>query len=401
MESNEESDTEAETEDLSECSDMDLEITRADSPETFRLASGSSSATCQKKRQPRTSQISSRASAESRSKNRGVTIRTVEKWKRDFDKTLQTALWLDYEKMDREYVSALKCKVCIRFSDKIQSARNFNAAFINGSKNLRSSAVKDHGKADMHQTAMRLYNKYQSESVTDYSPLARALYNLDGSTKRTLEKKFDLAYFICKENIAFTKMAPLCELQAKHGVQLGTGYKNNQACSTFVEYIAKDQHIVLQEQLKKAKFFSIQADGSTDCANKEEELFLVLYFDPYTDDGKVHVWSKFFAVRQPRNGTAAGLYESFTRAFDRMEISDWENKLIGFGCDGTSVNIAANGLKGHLEKSVPWIVTFWCLAHHLELSKKDALKSTYFSTIDEVLLRVYYLYKNSPKKCRE
>jgi len=30
MESNEESDTEAETEDLSECSDMDLEITRAD-----------------------------------------------------------------------------------------------------------------------------------------------------------------------------------------------------------------------------------------------------------------------------------------------------------------------------------------------------------------------------------
>ena len=397
-----ESDAESEdfTRDFSEenSSDSDLQLEDVQIPDLLSSASSlSAMATGQKKRQQsRTSQAEKTVT-----NNRGVTVRTVEKWKRDFEKCLQTSLWLDYVKMDREYVAMLKCKVCIRFSDKIQSCRNYNAAFINGSKNLRSSAVKDHGKTDMHQTAMRLYNKYQAENVTEYSPLARALYTLDASTKRTLEKKFNLAYFICKENMAFTKMAPLCELQAQHGVQLGTGYKNNQACSVFVEYIAKEQRIMLREQLKMAKFFSIQADGSTDCANKEEELFLVLYFDPYSDDGKVHVRSKFFAVRQPKNGTAAGLYESYTRAFDHMEVIDWENKLIGFGCDGTSVNIAGNGLKGLLERSVPWVVTFWCLAHRLELSIKDALKSTYFSTIDEVLLRVYYLYKNSTKKCRE
>ena len=56
------------------------------------------------------------------------------------------------------------------------------------------------------------------------------------------------------------------------------------------------------------------------------------------------------------------------------------------------MNIAGNGLKGYLEDNCPWIVKFWCLAHRLELSVKDALKSTYFSTIDNVL---YYLYENS------
>lgn len=67
------------------------------------------------------------------------------------------------------------------------------------------------------------------------------------------------------------KMTPLCELQAKqHGVQLGTGYKNNQACSVFIKYIVKEQHI---------------------------------YFDPYADNGKVHIRSKIFAVRQPKDGT--------------------------------------------------------------------------------------------------
>ena len=54
--------------------------------------------------------------------------------------------------------------------------------------------------------------------------------------------------------------------------------------------------------------------------------------------------------------------------------------MIGFGCDGASVNIAANGLQGFL---VPWVIVFWCLAHHLELALKDALKGTVFSAIDE------------------
>ena len=44
---------------------------------------------------------------------------------------------------------------------------------------------------------------------------------------------------------------------------------------------------------------------------------------------------------------------------------------------------------------------FWCLAHRLELSSKDALASTYFSVIDDMLMCTYYLYEKSPKKCAE
>ena len=82
-------------------------------------------------------------------------------------------------------------------------------------------------------------------------------------------------------------------------------------------------------------------------------------------------------------------------------VNDWEEKLIGLGCNGTNVNIAARGLRGYLEEEVPWIVVFWCLAHRLELSLKDALGSTYFSVIDDMLMRIYYLYEKSPKKCAE
>ena len=43
----------------------------------------------------------------------------------------------------------------------------------------------------------------------------------------------------------------------------------------------------------------------------------------------------------------------------------------------------------------------WCLAHRIELAIKDALNGTALELIDEMLLRLYYLYKKYPKKCRE
>ena len=43
----------------------------------------------------------------------------------------------------------------------------------------------------------------------------------------------------------------------------------------------------------------------------------------------------------------------------------------------------------------------WCLAHWLELAVEDALKGTTFDTVDNMLLKVYYIYKKAPKKCRE
>ena len=95
------------------------------------------------------------------------------------------------------------------------------------------------------------------------------------------------------------------------------------------------------------------------------------------------------------------MFDSFKCALSSVGIEDWEQKLIGFGCAGASVNIAAGGLRGHLEQSKSWVVVFWCLAHRLELSLKDVLKGTLFSSIDNMLMHAYYMYEKSPKKCHD
>ena len=71
------------------------------------------------------------------------------------------------------------------------------------------------------------------------------------------------------------------------------------------------------------------------------------------------------------------------------------------GTDGASANIAGRGLKGLMERKLPWLYWRWSIAHRLELAVKDALKGTAFEDIEEMLLRLYYINENSPKKCRE
>ena len=36
----------------------------------------------------------------------------------------------------------------------------------------------------------------------------------------TMKRKFDIAYFLANEGLAFRKMKPLCQLQKNHGVKL-------------------------------------------------------------------------------------------------------------------------------------------------------------------------------------
>ena len=59
--------------------------------------------------------------------------------------------------------------------------------------------------------------------------------------------------------------------------------------------------------------------------------------------------------------------------------------MIGFGCDRTNANFAQGGLRGILTCEMLWVFVFLCLSYHLELSVKDALKLTFYATVEELL----------------
>ena len=63
----------------------------------------------------------------------------------------------------------------------------------------------------------------------------------------------------------------------------------------------------------------------------------------------------FFCVRHLSSGTGTGLFDCFEKAMEYMKLEAWKTKMIGLGCDGTNANIADGGLKGLLQREVPWV----------------------------------------------
>lgn len=89
---------------------------------------------------------------------------------------------------------------------------------------------------------------------------------------------------------------------------------------------------------------------------------------------------------------------------DRESVLSLQGKpiLVGGGTDGAAVNISQQtGMRGKLHRQLPWLQWTWCYSHRLELACKDVFSSQLFSSIDEMLLKLYYLYAKSPKKLLE
>ena len=150
-------------------------------------------------------------------------------------------------------------------------------------------------------------------------------------------------------------------------------------------------------------------DGSTDKGRVENVLLVILFSKNDDTLQEIKTFARYFWSQQK----LMQLVECLSKAVTSMGIENLLEResvlnvpqhpvLVGCGSDGASVNVSEqNGMCGKLQAALPWLFWAWCYAHRLELVCKNAFSSRLFSDIDEMLLRLYYLYEKSPKKCRE
>ena len=328
--------------------------------------------------------------------------------------------WLraDTDDQDKSLVSTLWCVVCRKYETKICGHKNFSRAWIDGSSNHKTSNITDHATSEPHKSAMMYLRKEQAKSrnepLTSYSPIARSLLSsMDPAVRERVKKKFEISFVLAKEHIPFSKYPAIHELEERHGVDLGLTYKNRDSARNFVHYIAESQKREFHLSLSSCHFYSLLMDGSADKGRVENELFVILFCKQDDTLQEVKTCARYLCVLEPSKADADGLIECLSRAVKCMGIEnilERENVLsvhehpvlIGCGTDGASVNVSnQNGMRGKLQAALPWLFWAWCYAHRLELACKDAFSSRLFQDIDEMLLRLYFLYEKSPRKCRE
>ena len=64
-----------------------------------------------------------------------------------------------------------------------------------------------------------------------------------------------------------------------HGVEIGTAYRNDKSCATFIDCIGKDLGSQLEKKLSAANFFSVLSDSSENSSACEKEAIFVQYLE--------------------------------------------------------------------------------------------------------------------------
>ncbi|KAJ8318080.1 hypothetical protein KUTeg_003171 [Tegillarca granosa] len=218
--------------------------------------------------------------------------------------------------------------------------------------------------------------------------------NLDETAKRRASALFITAFYIAKENVSFSKLKNLCQLQVKNGVDLGTMYQNVDGCINMIKSIAAtEKSKVSNDLVNKARFISVLADGSTDSAVIEQET-----------DGLPK--TQFVDIVPLSSANSDGVLKGIDTGLENIGLTreKVDSKIVGCNFDGVSVMMGnKSGVSSKIKERLGrGIIIIHCVAHNLELAVLDAGKGiSYLSTFQSTFQQVYKLYYYSPKRRRE
>lgn len=230
----------------------------------------------------------------------------------------------------------------------ISKRRSFARSSIDGSVNFKLSNVIDHAKSDTYNEAMALYKRRlgQAPPPTMLTGNQRPL-EFKLSKKEVFRKKFDVSYFVVKEEMPLIKYEKITELEKRHGVRLGSTHNNLTTAREFLSFQAGELKQELSKDITKAKFYSILFDGTTDSSVTEQEAIFVLYFDPDgepTDniyqEPEIAAKTRYLSLQCLSSSTAQGVVDGVKTALSDTGLRDVTATTppvhVGLGGDGCS-----------------------------------------------------------------
>ena len=277
------------------------------------------------------------------------------------------------------------CKVC-NHEDLAHRADKEEKLFI-GTDKFRIEPLKSHDKNPAHVTLVRAYNKIlENKKETDNEtennnlneksgPMDILKSQLDERKRKQIDNLFSCSYYIAANNKPAGDMSELCNLIEKTGGDIGNMYRNNQACTKFIEAISDVFCDELKSELSAADYLSLLSDGSTDVTVKEQESVWIRFVSKQT--GKCE--TKFVTLSEPTNGTSGEITKAILAGCKNIGIGydSLKKKLICVNLDGATVNQGdITGVGKQLsDVAHPVCCSFWCGNHKLELAVMDAMKS--------------------------
>ena len=83
--------------------------------------------------------------------------------------------------------------------------------------------------------------------------------------------KMNMAYFVAEEELPFSKYEGLLSLQKRNGLEITMTYANDKSCAKMVSVIGNVFKDDLTDEVTRANYISVMADGVTGAGGLENE----------------------------------------------------------------------------------------------------------------------------------
>lgn len=345
------------------------------------------------------------------SKQETVSVSTFKKWPFHSDFLIET---------EDGKVKSATCKYCseIDYQDLMREAkyRGLKGQILKSLNYYREKVSYIHrGTFSKHVGDSKSLHNWCKEKITGEKTVEEAgpstqqqQQRVDdcilSSSKEYYTILFRTVLMMLEEELPFTKLESLVELQKKSGAKISSSDKLNSHTATematiLCEVMTSDIKTICQE----GKFASLTGDGSEARKTSEakELVFLKLLAKGWNGYVPVTFLLKCQRLKDFGGASADGTFRAMVDALESyFPESDYLQKLVCLVADGASVNFGhVSGALTRVSELVEWdIPKIHCLNHRLELAMKDSYEADgTFEQIKDHLDTLFRLFKNSGK----
>ena len=171
-------------------------------------------------------------------------------------------------------------------------------------------------------------------------------------------------------------------------------YQSPDSQNQMVRNLAGQIRDEILQRVKKAKFWSILADESTDVSSIEQVALLIRYVSLEGGEAAVHEDLLGFTVAKDLTGT--GLAKLFVDTMKKYGLN-WD-LCVGQGYDGASAMRGKNGgVQAIISSSYPLALYYHCASHKFNLAVSKSIENVLRKPAEAINSIVKY-FKDSPKR---
>ncbi|XP_068990137.1 zinc finger protein 862-like [Neodiprion pinetum] len=265
------------------------------------------------------------------------------------------------------------------------------------------SLIKTHGKTKKHEKNATAYECSSSKLLSKFFKPQATLNTRD---RNITNAEIKICGFLAAHNIPYAVVNDLipCMKSALPDSKIldGISMKRQKATKIVTNVIGASHKEEIANHLQKQKF-SILTDDSTDCSSVKTACIVVRFYNE--DLGRITsvFWelSSIFPeddARAAQEGASGRhLYNLIIRSFEEKFIPS--TNVLGFGCDGASVNIGArNSIASRLKELFPGIIIMRCICHSLHLAASKACEQNIPRSCEDLARDVHNYVQHSAKR---